>query len=89
MFALGLIGILFTVFRSVYDPQKRSETNDLLMEQLIGKNQADIKTLTKQTDNHIHTIEVKVDAIKAEVNDLTKGLVRLETIINERIPPKH
>lgn len=38
--------------------------------------------------NHIHTIDTKVDGISVRMNDIEKGLVKLGTIIEERIPKK-
>jgi len=38
--------------------------------------------------NHIHTIDTKVDGLAVRMNDLEKGFVKLTTIIEERIPKK-
>jgi len=38
--------------------------------------------------NHIHTVDTKVDNLGAKVGDVEKSIVRLTTIIEERIPLK-
>lgn len=98
-FTLGLIGIIITVFRFIYDPQKKSESNDLLMEQKMtflreeydkrfGLLQNDLATITKQNQNHLHTIDTKMDSLLASINCITRDLTRVETTLNERMPKK-
>lgn len=36
--------------------------------------------------NHIHTVDTKVDGLASKVGDVEKAVVRLTTIIEERIP---
>lgn len=99
LFVIGLGGIIFTLFKAFYDPQKKSETNDLLMDQKtkflkeeydkkFALIQADISTLTVQNKNHLHTLDVKLDTISSSVGDLRNSVVKLETIVEERIPKK-
>jgi len=99
MFTIGLIGIGFTIFKSFYDPQKQSETNDLLVSQKIKlmcdeydkrfiSMQDDFSALLAQNQNHLHTIDTKVDALTVSIIQLGKDTVRLETIVNERIPQR-
>lgn len=38
--------------------------------------------------NHIHTVDVKVDTLNASVNTMAVKVAELSTIINERIPKK-
>lgn len=96
MFVLGLIGIGYTVFKSIYIPQQKSETNDLLTDQKANflrdqydKRFVDIQThiseLTATNQNHIHTIDTKIDALTAMVNQMGKDIIKLETIIQERV----
>lgn len=37
-------------------------------------------------ENHIHTVDTKVEALGANVNAMSREVVRLSTIIEERIP---
>jgi len=38
--------------------------------------------------NHIHTIDVKVDGLTEQINVMSNKITELSTIINERIPKK-
>lgn len=97
MFVLGLIGIGYTVFMSIFGPQKKSETNDLLLDQkasfLREEYAAKFKDiegkfdeLTRQNQNHLHTLESKLDSLTNLVVSLSKDVVRIETIINIKLP---
>ena len=99
MFVIGLIGIIFTVFKAFYDPQKKFETNDLLIEQksnfladAYDKKFADVQTnidnLNTINQNHLHTLDIKIDNLSVQVSSICKDIIKLETIINERIPRK-
>ena len=46
-------------------------------------------TNTALAQNHIHTVDTKVDVLKGEVADLKGAVIRLTTIIEERIPKKN
>lgn len=47
-----------------------------------------IKEAMTLAQNHIHTVDVKVDGLKLTVEQMGKDIVQLSTIINERIPKK-
>jgi len=99
MFVIGLGGILYTAFRAFYDPQKKSETNDLLMDQkanflseIYERRFKEIQTrfneLASQNQNHLHTLDTKMDEIRECTSVISRDVVRLQTIIDERIPKK-
>lgn len=50
--------------------------------------QASIKESMTMAQNHIHTVDVKVDNLTSLVTSLSQDIVRLNTIIDERIPKK-
>ncbi len=112
MFVLGIVGMIFGIYKSFKDPQVALDKQQDLDKQ---QNDSDIKLLSLQvtndrqsTDrkfsemtsrmdsalalaqNHTHTVDVKVDALTGVVNamniELTKGMTRLGTIIEERFP---
>lgn len=99
MTALGMLGIIFGIYRYFRDPQVNSEKTEALIVQkdaLTGidydrrfsqmqQNITDSMTLAQ---NHIHTIDVKVDALQSIINQMGKDVTRLSTIIDERIPKK-
>ena len=99
MFALGIIGILFSVYRYFKDPQTKSEQTDALMKQQIdwqmtatekrfASMQESFNSLLLQSNNHIHTVDTKVDKVNEAMIEMGKSIVQLSTIINERIPKK-
>lgn len=44
--------------------------------------------LLLQSNNHIHTVDTKVDTLNGNVSDLSIKVATLTTIIDERIPKK-
>lgn len=85
VFALGLLGTIFTVYNYFRTPQIKSEQSDALM----GSEITHIKeSITNLKDNHIHSLEVKVDGLSSEVGSLKVTMIKLATIIDERIPKK-
>ena len=99
MFVVGLVGVLFSVYLYFREPQIKSQTNDALMEQQMKwftdsvekrfqTQQENFNQLLLQSNNHIHTVDTKVEALTKEVVEMGKGIVRLATTIEERIPRK-
>ena len=50
--------------------------------------QSNIKDAFALAQNHIHTVDIKVDSIQVIIEHMGKELVRLTTTIEERIPKK-
>ena len=122
IFILGLLGVMFTVYKYFRDPQIISDKKQLILdteidskasilaqkelenkanvlaEQVKGRNEEnerrfldmgnrlDLAMTTAQ--NHIHTVDVKVDNLITTVNIMSNEITRLATIIDERIPKK-
>ena len=98
-FTLGLLAILFSVYSYFKTPQVDAEKKDaLLAQQVQWQTEATEKKFTEmnerfnglllQSNNHIHTLDTKIDALIDRHSSNTKELVRLSTIIEERIPRK-
>ena len=79
--------------------QKELETKALLLaEQVKGKNEENerrfcdmgirLDTAMTTAQNHIHSVDVKVDKLIESVNTMGNKITELSTIINERIPKK-
>lgn len=47
-----------------------------------------LKEAMTLAQNHIHTVDTKVDGLKVIIEQIGKDIVQLSTIINERIPKK-
>lgn len=99
VFVLGVLGVIFGVFKYFKDPQVQSDKTDALMEQQMkffidttekrfSSTQDSFNALLLQSNNHIHTVDTKVDKVHASMEELGRQVVRLGTIIEERIPKK-
>ena len=113
-FAIGIIGVLFTIYSYFKEPQEKLEKAQaisakevdgkaaLLVQQVQWEkelNERRFKELqeamnvaTNLAQNHIHTVDVKVDTLAKTIGDMDsnigKELVRLSTIIEERFDKK-
>lgn len=99
MFALGILGTIFTVFSYFRNPQVESDKKDALLPQQVqwaaeGSERRFVEMGGRITEamtlaqNHIHTVDTKVDTLGKGVIEMGKELTRLATIIEERIPKK-
>jgi len=99
MFVLGLLAIMFSIFRYFREPQEKAEKTDALMDQQMRwtsdatenrfkSMQESFNSLLLQSNNHIHTVETKVDRLHEGMGVLGQEVVKLATIIDERIPKK-
>jgi len=98
-FALGLLAIIFTVYNYFKNPQIKSDKTDALMDQRLKWNtessdkrfdamQKNFEDLLLQSNNHIHTVEIKVDTMSTNMDIMSNEITKLSTIIEERIPRK-
>lgn len=85
MFIIGLIGVIITVYNTVRNPQVTSEKNDSLMELSIAQLGKDLANLR---DNHVHSLDIKLDETNKVVTQISIQVAKLATIIEERIPKK-
>lgn len=81
----SILTAAFVVFRYFKDPQVKSDQNDALLEQSVSQLQKDFANVR---DNHLHTIDTKLDQTTLRVNELAIQVAKLSTIIDERIPRK-
>lgn len=99
MFFVGIVGTIFGVYKHFKDPQIDSEMTDALMNQAFrhytettekrfSDIQENFKSLLLQSNNHIHTVDTKVDKVHSTMDEMGKQIVKLGTIIEERIPRK-
>jgi hypothetical protein len=98
-FALGILAIIFSVFNYFKNPQIKADKTDALIQQRVQwtaesterrfKEMNDnFRSLLLQSNNHIHTIDTKVDGLAKIVSVMSNEITRLATIIEERIPKK-
>lgn len=82
-FVIGIGGLIFTIYNYFRNPQITSDKNDALMEQRIQNIELSIVNLR---DNHIRSLDVKLDETNKSVSQVSIEVAKLGTIINERIP---
>lgn len=98
-FVIGLVGVIFSVYLYFRNPQIKLETTDALVDQKIkfmqestdrrfNDLQNNFEKLLLQSNNHIHTVDVKVDKMGQHMAEMANQVTRLGTIIEERIPKK-
>ena len=98
-FVLGIMGTIFGIYIYFRKPQIDSDKKDALLDQSMKflvesseKRFSDIqdnfRDLLLQSNNHIHTVDTKVESLSASINIMANKLTELATIINERVPSK-
>lgn len=99
VFVAGALGCIFTVYNYFRNPQIQSDKKDALLDQRtkwesesnnqrFNDMQTSFQSLLLQSNNHIHTVDVKVEALNATIATMGNEITRLATIIEERIPKK-
>lgn len=94
-----VMGTVFAVYLYFRNPQVESDRREALLNQQtttfmastadrFKEMQESFNSLLLQSGNHIHTVDTKVEALTATVGMMGKDVVRLSTIIEERIPKK-
>lgn len=78
-----VFGIVFAIFNYFRNPQVNSDKNDALMGQTIQQLRLD---LTNLRDNHVHTLDTKLDQTISQVSQLSIEVTKLGVIIQERLP---
>lgn len=92
LFVIGIFGTVFTVYNRITTPQQRSELSDALQQQRekifaelyekrFTETQSQIKELTRVNQNHLHTLETKIDGAISSQNQTNIEIAKLETTI--------
>ena len=90
MFALGIIGLIFTVFHYFKNPQIDQDKRDALLAQQVNwQNEATDRRFKEMQESFQGlTVDTKVDKMAENVNLMSNEITKLATIISERIPKK-
>jgi hypothetical protein len=79
-----LVGIAFAVYRSFQQPQQKSEVTDAVFD---TKFNALSETVINLRDNHLHTLESKLDKHIQENQmvaiETTRTLAKIETLLEQ------
>lgn len=88
IFVLGLLGTIFSVYSYFRNPQINSEKDDALMSQKIASLEVSIAALNASFNSHIISDQTSFGLLNQHVVEVDKSVVKLTTIIDERIPKK-
>jgi hypothetical protein len=86
---IAIISAIFAVYLYFRKPQELSESNDRLFNYQLDEMS---KTITNLKDNHLHTLQTKLDCHIDEnhkyVQEDIKWKSKMETLLDERLPRK-
>ena len=83
-----LLGFIFVVYRTVRDPDITADKSiSLLKDQISYERKITDKSLEIQ-QNHLHSLEGEVSLQREEIIKLREEVIKLGTIIEERLPQK-
>ena len=81
----SFIGIIFTVYFYFRNPQ--ISTDKILLQ--LQDNYANMqRQVTEIKETHLKAAENEIKTLTTAVNDLSRTVIKLSTIIDERIPKK-
>jgi len=85
-FILAIIGVVFGIYFTFANPARLLENRVNSLESNI----ASYKEMKDQLDtiqkNDLHTLDIKIEANQKELESLRGEIIKLQTIIEERIP---
>ena len=83
LFAITILTLLFNIYRSYSKPQQSLEVADIRFEDEIKQLK---KSVAEIRETHIKNVEQDIKMLNSAIQDLSKTVVKLTTIIDERIP---
>jgi len=86
--ATTLLGFIFVAYRTFRDPDiKADKSIELLQGQVKAEREISMQAI-KTIQNDLHSLGRQVDENRKEIKELSNVIIKLETIIDERIPKK-
>ncbi len=86
--AIGIIAVIFSVYLFLAKPGKDNDTAIQLLQERVTAQRTTIDALTLTQQNDIKEQKNELSGLRTEIQVLTNNIVKLETIINERIPAR-
>jgi uncharacterized protein YpmB len=83
VFILGIIGTIFTIYSYFKNPQIKTEKDAISLTDKVATLE---KTVTEIREKHLATVETDLRNLNTTLQKLSETVVRLSTIIDERIP---
>jgi len=87
-YVAGLIGLIVTTANNLSGPSQNNDVALKLQDQRITYQQEVIDDLTKTQQNDTQEIKSEVSGLRDEIQALTNQVIKLHTIIEERLPAK-
>ena len=78
-----LVGIIFAVYLYFRKPQEKGEMNDAVYAEKFSALE---KTVVNLRDNHLHTLDLKIDETNKRVGGVELQVTKIATILEERLP---
>jgi len=88
-FIIALGGAAFAIFQFFRNPDIKNREDILKLQSTLSGFQNINEKIQNLGDNHIHTLEKKVDFLTESLAELRGELIKLSTIIEERIPKNY
>lgn len=85
---LAVVGATVAVINYFQVPAVDNQKNIELIQQEIASQKELSDQINNLRDNHIHTLEVKIDDTNSKVDNLENEIIEVKTILNERLPNK-
>jgi len=83
-----LVGVIAGVITFITGPQSQQYIAIEILKEQVKNQQITIDTITKTQQNDTQEVKKGLDETKRDVSSLNDSIIRLETIINERIPKR-
>lgn len=83
VFILGIIGTIFTVYNYFKNPQIKTEQDAISLADKVATLE---KVVTEIREKHLTSVETDLRNLNTTLQKLSETVVRLSTIIDERIP---
>ncbi len=80
--------VVFSVYHFFRKPDIKNNTAIKLLQEQLNSEKEISKLAITTTQNHVHTLTNKVNDVEKSISGVGKDIVRLTTIIDERIPKK-
>lgn len=99
--AISVLTFLGLMYAFIWKPREKSERTDALIKQAFENHEkaqdkefdafetklVSLKeNINNLRDNHIHTLQEKIDNNSKSINEVKQSVVKIETILNERLP---
>lgn len=84
---VAVVGVVIGCFIFITEPDTESSIALQLQDARITSQQSTIDILTKTHQNHYEEIKNEIAGFRQEQQNVTNALIKLETIIEERLPP--